>query len=41
MRIGNTVGLICGYKTGNGFNLLNSNIGQWQKTTCVVQNQTE
>ena len=31
MRIGNTVGLGCGYKTGNGFNLLNSNIGQWQK----------
>ena len=29
MRIGNTVGLGCGYKTGNGFNLLNSNIGQW------------
>ena len=38
MRIGNTVGLGCGYKTGNGFNLLNSNIGQWpKKTSCVVK----
>ena len=38
MRIGNTVGLGCGCKTGNGFNLVNSNIGQWpKKTTCVVQ----
>ena len=40
-RIGNKVGLGCGYKTGNGFNLLNSNIGQWPKNYLCSPKETE